>query len=231
MPDEEVKKTEDQTVILSDYTRALLDTLKSIKPKVKPDDNSALSVSQTVSFFALVYERVRNAVEYREDHLILRAAIERILRRRFSLNSTGKGEAENLLRELLWARYFDNGVLGGEDIMVIQDLINKYVLMRNQIVYGRDNELKIFLDKYLFDLITCEIEESLLPQSAQIQSNLSFFIYQVLRKKIKIEGLKEDQKDAYFLVSIEKVFGKSDQAYLRYHLFVTFYKTLNNYTD
>ncbi len=231
MPDEEVKKSEDQTVILSDYTKALLDTLKSIKPKVKPDDNSALSVSQTVSFFALVYERVRNAVEYREDHLILRAAIERILRRRFSLNSTGKGEAENLLRELLWARYFDNGVLGGEDIVVIQDLINKYVLMRDQIVYGRDNELKVFLDKYLFDLITCEIEESLLPQSAQIQSNLSFFIYQVLRKKIKIEGLKEDQKDAYFLVSIEKVFGKSDQAYLRYHLFVTFYKTLGNYSD
>ena len=231
MPDEEVKKTEDQTVILSDYTKALLDTLKSIKSKVKPDDNSALSVSQTVSFFALVYERVRNAVEYREDHLILRAAIERILRRRFSLNSTGKGEAENLLRELLWARYFDNGVLGGEDIVVIQDLINKYVLMRDQIVYGRDNELKVFLDKYLFDLITCEIEESLLPQSAQIQSNLSFFIYQVLRKKIKIEGLKEDQKDAYFLVAIEKVFGKSDQAYLRYHLFVTFYKTLGNYSD
>jgi len=231
MPDEEVKKTEDQVIILSDYTRALLDTLKSIKPKAKPDDNSALSVSQTVSFFALVYERVRNAVEYREDHLILRAAIERILRRRFSLNSTGKGEAENLLRELLWARYFDNGVLGGEDIVVIQDLISKYVQMRDQIVYGRDNELKVFLDKYLFDLITCEIEESLLPQSAQIQSNLSFFIYQVLRKKIKIEGLKEDQKDAYFLVSIEKVFGKSDQAYLRYHLFVTFYKTLGNYSD
>ena len=103
--------------------------------------------------------------------------------------------------------------------------------MRDQIVYGRDNELKVFLDKYLFDLITCEIEESLLPQSAAIQSNLSFFIYQVLRKKIKIEGLKEDQKDAYFLVSIEKVFGKSDQAYLRYHLFVTFYKTLANYSD
>jgi hypothetical protein len=231
MPDEEVKKAENPTITLSQYTEALLDTLKSIKSKPKPDDNSALSVSQTVSFFALVYERVRNAVEYREDHLILRAAIDRILRRRFSLNSSGKGEAENLLRELLWARYFDNGVLGGEDIVIIQGLIDKYVLMRNQIVFGRDSELKIFLDKFLFDLITCEIEECLLPYSAQVQTNLSFFIYQVLRKKIKIEGLKEDQKDAYFLVAIEKVFGKSDQAYLRYHLFVTFYKTFGNYSD
>ena len=231
MPDEEVNNTGNKAIDLSQYTKALLDTLKSIKSKVKPDDNSALSVSQTVSFFALVYERVRNAVEYREDHLILRAAIERILRRRFSLNPNGKGEAENLLRELLWARYFDNGVLGGEDTMIIQNLVDKFVLLRNQIVIGRDNELKLFLDKFLFDLITCEIEESLKPQSAQIQKNLSFFIYQVLRRKIKIEGLKDDQKNAYFLVAIERVFGKSDIAYLRYHLFITFYKTFNEYSD
>ncbi len=231
MPDEEVKTSENNTIILSQYSKALLDTLRSIKPKTKPDDNSALSVSQTVSFFALVYEKVRNAVEYRDDHLILRAAIDRILRRRFSLNSDGRGEAENLLRELLWARYFDNGDLGSDDIIVIQNLINKYVILRNQMVVGRDGELRMYLDKFLFDLITCEVEELLKPQSAKIQTNLSFFIYQVLRKKIKIEGLKDDQKDAYFLVAIEKVFGKSDQAYLRYHLFVTFYKTLNDYSD
>ncbi|MEK9169813.1 MAG: hypothetical protein AAB788_03660, partial [Patescibacteria group bacterium] len=198
---------------------------------VRPDDISALSVSQTVSFFALVYERVRNAVEYREDHLILRAAIERILRRRFSLNPDGHGEAENLLRELLWARYFDNGVLGAEDNVIIQNLINKYILLRRQLVIGRDNELRIFLDQFLMDLLTCEVEETLKPQSATIQSNLSFFIYQVLRNKIKIEGLKEDQKDAYFLVAIEKVFGKSDRAYLRYRLFITFYKTLRDHSE
>src|SRR3989338_10106527 len=177
MPDEGFQRNEDKTIILSQFTQALVDAIKSVKPKSKPDDISALSVSQTVSFFALVYERVRNAVEYRDDHLILRAAIERILKRRFSLNPNGKGEAENLLRELLWARYFDNGVLGGEDTMIIQNLVDKFVLLRNQIVIGRDSELKIFLDKFLFDLITCEIEESLKPQSAQIQKNLSFFIY------------------------------------------------------
>lgn len=231
MPDEEFQKNEDQTVVLSQFTQALLDAIKSVKPKAKPDDISALSVSQTVSFFALVYERVRNAVEYRDDHLILRAAIERILKRRFSLNPDGRGEAENLLRELLWARYFDNGVLGVEDTITIQNLINKYVLLRRQLVVGRDSELKLYLDQFLLDLLTCEVEEALKPQSAQIQSNLTFFIYQVLRRKIKIEGLKEDQKDTFFLVAIEKVFGKSDRSYLRYHLFTTFYKTLAGYSE
>ncbi len=231
MPDKKDQKNESQTIVLSQSARALLDAIKSVKPKIKSDDISALSVSQTVSFFALVYERVRNAVEYRDDHLILRASIERILRRRFSLNPEGKGEAENLLRELLWARYFDNGVLGVEDTIIIQNLINKYILLRHQLVVGRDNTFRIFIDQFLIDLVTCEIEESLKPQSAQIQTNLSFFIYQVLRKKIKIEGLKEDQKDAFFLVAIEKVFGKSDRAYTRYHLFTTFYKTLTDYSE
>ncbi len=231
MPDEEVKKTVDQTIVLSKFTQALIDAIKLTKHKSRPDDISALSVSQTVSFFALVYERVRNAVEYREDHLILRAAIERILKRRFSLNPDGRGEAENLLRELLWARYFDNGVLGGEDNVIIQSLVNKYILLRRQMVVGRDNELKIYLDQFLFDLLTCEIEETLKPESAQVQSNLTFFIYQVLRKKIKIEGIKEDQKDSFFLVSIEKIFAKSDRSYLRYHLFTTFYKTLAGYSE
>ncbi len=231
MPDEEFQKNEDQTIILSQFTQALVDAIKSVKPKAKPDDISALSVSQTVSFFALVYEKVRNAVEYRDDHLILRAAIERILKRRFSLNPDGRGEAENLLRELLWARYFDNGVLGVEDTVTIQNLINKYVLLRRQLVAGRDSEFRIYIDQFLTDLFTCEIEEALKPQSAQIQINLTFFIYQVLRKKIKIEGLKEDQKDTFFLVAIEKVFGKSDRSYLRYHLFTTFYKTLSGYSE
>lgn len=231
MSDEEVKKTEVQSIALSKFTLALIDAVKSVKKKVRSDDISALSVSQTVSFFALVYERVRNAVEYREDHLILRAAIERILKRRFSLNPDGRGEAENLLRELLWARYFDNGILGSEDTQTVQNLISRFLLLRRQMVVGRDNELRLYLDQFLLDLLTCEIEETLKPESAAIQSNLTFFIYQVLRKKIKIEDLKEDMKDSFFLVAIEKVFAKSDRAYLRYHLFVTFYKTLINYSD
>ncbi|PIV10836.1 hypothetical protein COS50_03230 [Candidatus Roizmanbacteria bacterium CG03_land_8_20_14_0_80_35_26] len=217
-------------IVLSEFTSALLSALNAVRAKPRPDDISALSVSQTVSFFALVYEKVRNAVEFREDHLILRAAIERILRRRFSLNPDGLGEAENLLRELLWARYFDNSTLGGEDIIKIQELIDRYVVLRKILVVGRDAEMQQYLNQFLIDILTCEIEENLKPKSAQTHANFTFYIYQVLRKKIKIEGLKDDQKDAFFLVAVEKVYGKSDRSYLRYHLFITLYKILAGYS-
>jgi len=187
---------EDNKIILSEYSSALLSALRDIKGKTRPDDMSALSVSQTVSFFALVYEKVRNAVEFREDHLVLRAAIERILKRRLSINPEGKGEAENILRELLWARYFDNSSLGGEDVIRIQSLLDKFLFLKKKLVVGRESSTQAYLNQFLIDILTCEIEEILKPESAQKLSNLTFFIFQVLRRKIKIEGLKDDQKDA-----------------------------------
>ncbi len=222
---------DNQPIKLSQYTDALIKALRSIKNRPRPDDFSQLMVSQTVSFFALVYERIRNAVEFREDHLILRAAIERILKRRLSLNPAGRGEAENLLRELLWARYFDNGSLGGEDIMKIQSIVNRYLLLRKQIVVGRNSDIQQYLNQFLLDIATCEIEETLKPASAAKHASYTFFIYQVLRRKIKIEGLTEEQKDAFFLVAIERAYGKSDKPYQRYHLFTTLYKPLSHYTE
>jgi len=220
-----------QPINLSKYTTALLGSLKSIKSRAKPDELSKIAVSQAVSFFALVYEKIRNAVEYREDHLMRRAAIERILTRRLTLNPEGKHEAENVLRELLWARYFANGSLGGKELMDIQNVIDKYLILKRKIVTGRPLEVQQFLSEFIIDLLTCEIEETLAPENANRFSSYLFFIYQVLRKKVKIEGLSQDQKDAYFLAALEKSFRKSDQPFQRYHLFITFYKPIHTYSE
>lgn len=219
-----------QPIVLSKFTHALLASLKQAKPRPRPDELSKLNVSQAVSFFALVYERIRNAVEYREDHLIRRAAIERIITRRLALNPEGKNEAENVLRELLWARYFSNGSLGGSELIDIQHVIDRYLHLNKKIATGRSGEDRQFLTEYIVDLMTCEIEETLSPEYAHRYSSYIFFLYQVLRKKIKIEGLSEDQKDAYFLAALERSFRKSDIPYQRYHLFTTFYKPLRQYS-
>jgi len=224
-------KTEDvRPIQLSRLTEALLASLDSIKSKSRPDDISRITVSQTVSFFGIVYEKVRNAVEYREDHLIRRAAIERIMKRRIGLNPSGRGEAENLIRELLWARYFNNGSLGGEDVLNVQEILDKYTLIRRLCTTGRNLEDKQYIAQFLFELLTCEIEERLSPENSVRESSFSFFIYQVLRQKIKIEGLSEQDKDAYFLAAIEKAYRKSDISYERYHFFITFYKPIHEYS-
>ncbi|MBI4009087.1 hypothetical protein HY357_02545 [Candidatus Roizmanbacteria bacterium] len=226
---DEKQKTASTPIQLSKFSQALLATLKSIRPKPRPDDFSKLTVSQAVSFVALAYEKIRNVMEFREEHLVLRAAIERILKRRLSLNPKGSDEAENLIRELLWARYFDNESLGAEDVNNVQSILDRYILLRKLLVVGRNFEKEQYLGQFAFDLITCEIEEILKPEGTSKSANFTFFIYQVLRKKIKLEGLSEEQKDAFFLAAIEKAFRKSDKAYQRYHLFITFYKKIADY--
>ncbi len=206
-------------IVLSPYTKALFENLKKNKRKPLPDESSRISVSQTVSFFAIAYEKLRNAVEYRENHLIRRAAIERILKRRLALNPGGEGEAENLIRELLWARYFPNESLGTVDISNTQEIINKYLTLRSLLLVGQTEQNKKDYSQFLFDLMTCEIEESLSPYEARQSSLFTFYIYQVLKDKVKIENVDDEQKNTYFYVALEKGFNKSDSPYLRYHLF------------
>ena len=218
-------------IVLSKYTQALIENLKKIVPKKKPDDLSKINVSQTVSFMAFAYERIRNAVEYREDHQVRRAAIERILKRRLMINPDGKGEAENLLRELLWARYFEVNSLGVGDIDTIQKIIDKFFYLKKTLVNGREQKEQVYLYQFLLDLLTAEIEETLLPEVSQKNATFTFFIFQVLRKKIQIDEINESLKDAYFLAAIEKAYRRSDNSYQRYHLFVTLYnKYLREYS-
>jgi hypothetical protein len=165
-----------QPITLSNFTNALLGSLKQLKTRSRPDELSKIAVSQAVSFFALVYEKLRNAVEYREDHLIRRAAIERILTRRLTLNPEGTHEAENVLRELLWARYFANGSLGGKELIDIQQVIDKYLSLKRKIITGRSLDTQRFLSEFIMDLMTCEIEETLSPENANRFSSYLFFI-------------------------------------------------------
>src|SRR3990172_2987744 len=85
------KLTSNDSIALSKYTKALVKSWLN-PPKRKISSFVKIYVSQTVSFAAFLYEKMRNAVEFREDHLIRRAAIERIIKRRLVLNENGRNQ-------------------------------------------------------------------------------------------------------------------------------------------
>lgn len=211
-------------IIHSVYTKALLIALKQIQSQEKniPPEIPKIKVSQTVSFFAILYEKVRNAIEFREEHLIRRAAIERILKRRLMLNPDGKGEAENLIRELLWARYLPNESLTDQDVSSIQTLIDKYLHLKKIVIEGRPPEQRLLYYEFVFDLMTCEIEEKLNEAQTQTKAAFLYFFYQVLKDKILLKNISQDLKNSYFYVACESAYAKNDISYIRYHLFKLF---------
>src|SRR3990167_5541664 len=183
---------------LSPYTDALLESIKIAKDQKKHSDSTHISVSQTVSFFALMYEKVRNSIEFREEHLVCRAAIERILRRRLAINPAGDGEGENVVRELLWARYMSPENVTQKDVALVQHIINSLIHFRKQLEQS-GHKISELENQYLLDIVTCEIEEGINIVRTQTMSAYLYFFYQVMRQKIDIEGLSSENRDAYFI--------------------------------
>lgn len=182
-----------------------------------PISPNKISVSQTVSFIAFIYEKMRNAVEFREEHLIKRAAIERIIKRRMLLNENGRDISEVLIKELLWARYYENNTIGEEKILEIQAIIDKYFFIRNEISRGRGRTEQEKIGSFMLEVLSCEVEEHLSP-SIQREA-FTNFVYQILRNRIKPFNNDDTlERDIQVYIGVEKAFAHSDLPLIRYDL-------------
>ena len=95
---------------ISKNGQRLLEVFTLNKPKNKEEEDK-ITVHAAVSRFAFIYERIRNLVDYKDDHLIRKAAILRILKRQLMLEQDSRVIAENLIKELIAARYLPNATL------------------------------------------------------------------------------------------------------------------------
>ena len=205
----------DIPIHISKYTEALIDKwTESSHPSVSPNK---ISVSQTVSFAAFLYEKMRNAVEFREEHLIRRATVERIIKRRMILNENGRDIAEQLIKELLWARYYENNTIGVEKISEVQTIIDKYFFLRNEISAGRGRGEQDNINQFILEVMSCEIEECLSPNSKR--EAFTNYVYQIIRPYISAENWSsETEKDTQIYIAVEKNFAHSDSPVIKYHL-------------
>lgn len=206
----------DNPIKLSKYTSALVDSWKMGAPKLSTSP-VRISVSQTVSFMAFLYEKMRNAVEFREEHLIRRAAVERIIKRRMILNENGRDIAEPLIKELLWARYYENNTLGEEKISQVQTIADKYFFLRNELNAGRKGKEQESIGDFIIEVLSCEIEELLSPNPRR--EAFVNYVYQIIRPTVAIKSFKDEmERDIHVYIAVERTFAHSDNPSIRYHL-------------
>lgn len=189
----------------------------------KHSQEGKISVNPLVAKFATWYEKVRNVMEYREEEVILRNAIARILKRRILLGKTGRSIAEPLIRELVWARYFPDESLSSSLIDDVATDIEFFMHLRVRLV-----KEKILAEKeatsWMYDLLSSHIEQTL--KKNHEKELLSNFMFQVIRNNITIVDDTEETKDAQVFLAVRKSFAKDDLAFLRYHLFTQYFGTL-----
>ena len=147
----------------------------------KNDGLPHIRVSELISKMAFFYEKIRNAVDYDEDHLLRKNAIARILKRQVRIEgllkvSSNEELAQHLLAELIRAGYLQNNHLPESKIKEVANILDKYLKLKDMVVKHEENNAKakrinkkskeLLKDKtslivFLLNITACEIEEGL----------------------------------------------------------------------
>lgn len=179
--------------------------------------------SGIASELAAWYERLRTAIENRDEEVILRAAIERILRRRLLLGGNGKTVGPLLVKELIWARYFPEESISDDQISEVEQSIDLYLDLRNSI--PKHNKIpEPELNEWTYHLMASDLEDRLNP-TPQKEAMISY-IFRNLKKMVTIRDDTEETRDIQVFIAIRKAFAREDLPFLRYALFNQYFGRL-----
>jgi len=156
-----------------------------------------------VETLARVYEKARNTMEYRADHLVRRAAIERILKRSIIFDKNPTTLTKHLLTELKWARYLSPGELKLAQEEQLQKVLSKYVNSLNGSVPS----------DWVIKIASAEIEEMFNLNIDYRQ--FTFFAFQTIKQKVKID---DENLDLLLFYAVDKIYAESDDEQIAYHL-------------
>ncbi len=256
------RQNEEKALELNDSSKKLFQVIYSERSQAEEinDSEPKIKVSELISRLAFVYEKLRNAVDYDEEHLLRKNAIARILRRQVVIEGVikevdGNGLATHLLAELIRGGYLPNNKIPETKITEVALLLEKYLYLKDQILEHINDSLvakteiaaakKLLREKnkiirWLINLAACEIEERLAPDKVKqlIVNNL----FDVLGRDISLPKDSPYLKDLEIQIylSIGRKYLKLDEEMLSFILFKYYHeswlefnnpKKINNHED
>ncbi len=168
----------------NDTTRGVIaQILAALSPPARAEisETARIDVHAAVSRFAVLYERIRNAVDYKDDHLLRKAAIVRILKRQLVFESDPVEIATNLVRELIGARYLPNHELPETLIGEVADRVRTYQVVERTRV-GSTAHLA-----WLRRVVAAEIEETVAESSSD--TAWVSLLYKRLVDRVRVRGV------------------------------------------
>jgi len=194
---------------------------------------TTISVDEVAARVASFYEKIRGLVDWREEHLLRKTAIERILKRRMMMNKNQEDFAEHFLSELVRGGHFPNDRIPLEKIDQIQNIIDKYVYI---IEHHQESKEKGNgkLEDWILSISAVEIEEALSnPRRERALITLMVENFQEHthiggRRTTETPDISEDEKSTQIFVAVQKALFKLDHATISYHLLERFYSDWGN---
>ena len=190
------------------------------------DKDFGITVSPIVSKLAEWYEKLRNAMEYRQEEVVFQSAIQRILTRKLLLR-IDTSIAESLTRELVWAKYVPENEITDDEIQMIDKKIQLFLDLKKNIQSQKimRNEK---LSEWIIENLSSELTELLTPN--QEKEAMINYIFHALEKNISVEEETDETKDIQLYVAIRRMYAKENRALLRHSLFKQYFGELSEHT-
>ena len=180
-------------------------------------------LNEAVGRIAFFYEKIRNAVDYKEENLLVKSAIQRILKRRFLPGQDPTAIARPLLSELIRGGYIPSDVLPESIIDDMKGILNKYARFLNKAIpnLGQDQREEIF--DWTLTMLACELEHKL--QFSWSRQGMLEFVYLTLLERIKFQtnDITEDERKVQIYVATLQGHAQYDDDLASYHLLRYFY--------
>jgi len=203
---------------------------ESLKPK---GEVTYIHVDDIASRVAVFYERLLQVINWKEEQLVRRTAIERKLKRRLITEISGLSVianlkpdriAEALVLESIRGGHLPNNQIPQSKIKDVQNILEKYIyILENlSLAQGRgssDVKLKVQFYNWLLEIAACEIEETLatpLKENALINS-----MARTLEERIRIKpegSIPEAEKKIQIYIAVHRTLFHLDAPIISYRL-------------
>lgn len=227
-----LSKKADKILTPSENAKKLFQAIykKQLKKEDGDDDDvHKINVSVLVSKMSFYYEKIRNSVDYKEDNLLRKNAIERILKRHIVIegamslkNVDSLDVSKHLLIELIRAGYLPNNSIPETKIDEFSLVIEKYLKLRGYFVEffkERGMQEKNEVINWIISLAATDLEERI--GRSNVDNVVVAYMYDILSSGVVFQKDSEYEKDRniQIYIGIHASMMKYDLSMLSFLLF------------
>ncbi len=166
-----------------------------------------------------MYEKLRNTLDFRDEHLIRVFAIRRILKRRLTRGARANVITLPFLQELVRSGYIPNTAVPEREIPGYERLIEKYIQLFSFLLEATNGEATSFAWDFVFTLAANELEDRLTPTPRR------HAVAQALIDQLKTERVLEQwqlepgEEDRQCTIAVYRALLKANKEIVNWEMF------------
>jgi len=197
-----------------------------------------IHVDEIASKIASVYETVIRVINWKEEQLVRRTAIERKLKRKLITEISGiklvrdiKSDmiAETLVLESIRGGHLPNDQIPQNKIGTVQKILEKYFYILKNNFSSEDHKNRIQFYNWILEITACEIEETLAPpirENALISSMASLMENRIQMNPLGV--ISDEDKRIQVFIAVHRTLFHLDDPIISYRLLKYRYPNWND---